>query len=190
MNQLKVNEQQAIVTLAARGWSRRRIARELGIDRGTVRKYLEPAKPAISTAGSDVGADSKPAISTAGSTGLAEPKPAILPPGLWRVDEANASRTAIRSRPDARLGSRRSGSIRISPPNTGSPVATSPSNDSCGGSTPTPMRRFGAWSACQAKRSRSTLARALGSLKRASGAARICSAPCSATRASDLTHAN
>jgi transposase-like protein len=81
MNQLKVNEQQAIVALAARGWSRRRIARELGIDRGTVRKYLEPAKPAIPTAGSDAGTDSKPAISTAGSTGLAEPKPAILTAG-------------------------------------------------------------------------------------------------------------
>jgi transposase len=81
MNQLKVNEQQAIVALAARGWSRRRIARELGIDRGTVRKYLEAAKPAIPTAGSDAGADSKPAISTAGSAGLAEPKPAILTAG-------------------------------------------------------------------------------------------------------------
>lgn len=55
MNQLKVNEQQAIVTLAARGWSRRRIARELGIDRESVRKYLGPAKPAIPTAGSPAG---------------------------------------------------------------------------------------------------------------------------------------
>jgi transposase len=40
MNQLKVNQQQTIVALKARGWSRRRIARELGLDRKTVRRYL------------------------------------------------------------------------------------------------------------------------------------------------------
>jgi DNA-binding NarL/FixJ family response regulator len=42
MNQLKVNEQQAIVALAARGWSRRRIARELGIDRKRPVECLRP----------------------------------------------------------------------------------------------------------------------------------------------------
>src|SRR3990172_11112169 len=79
MNLLEMNQQQAIVALAAHGWSRRRIARELGIDRETVRTYLEAAaaKPAIPTAGSPRGADSKPAILTAGSEGPAPPKPAI-----------------------------------------------------------------------------------------------------------------
>lgn len=61
--------QKAIEALAARGWSCRRIARELGIHRETVARYIRIAdsKPAISTAGSS----SKPTISTAGSSGRA-----------------------------------------------------------------------------------------------------------------------
>ena len=40
MNQLKVNQQQTIVALHRQGWSKRKIARELGVDRLTVRRYL------------------------------------------------------------------------------------------------------------------------------------------------------
>jgi transposase len=40
MNQLKVNQQQSIVALREQGWSKRRIARELGLDRKTVRRHL------------------------------------------------------------------------------------------------------------------------------------------------------
>ena len=40
MYQLKVNQQQSIMALHEQGWSGRRIARELGLDRGTVGKYL------------------------------------------------------------------------------------------------------------------------------------------------------
>ena len=43
MYQLKVNQQQAIVALRLQGWSKRRIARELALDRATVRKYLAQA---------------------------------------------------------------------------------------------------------------------------------------------------
>ena len=43
MNQLNVNQQQIILTLRQQGWSTRRIARELGLDRATVRKYLAEA---------------------------------------------------------------------------------------------------------------------------------------------------
>ncbi len=68
MNVLKVSLQQSIQVLYARGWSRRRIARELGIHRKTVAGYVEQAKPPISTAGSEAPADPKAAISTAGST--------------------------------------------------------------------------------------------------------------------------
>jgi hypothetical protein len=43
MYQLKVNQQQTIVALRRQGWSKRRIARELDLDRATVRKYLAKA---------------------------------------------------------------------------------------------------------------------------------------------------
>jgi len=43
MYQLKVNQQQTIVALRQQGWSKRRIARELDLDRATVRKYLAQA---------------------------------------------------------------------------------------------------------------------------------------------------
>lgn len=67
-NELKMAEKEAILRLYRGGWSRRRIARELGHDRETVNRYirLEESKSAISTTGSD---DSKPAISTTGSPG-------------------------------------------------------------------------------------------------------------------------
>jgi transposase len=82
MNILKVSLQHSICTLAAGGWSNRRIARELGVNRETVGKYLrlEEAKPAISTLGSE----SKPAISTLGSEDAFAPKPAISTAGCGR----------------------------------------------------------------------------------------------------------
>jgi transposase len=54
MNQLKVNRQHTIVSLFEQGWSKRRIARELALDRATVRKYLaaSAAKPPTLLAGS------------------------------------------------------------------------------------------------------------------------------------------
>src|SRR5208337_1263320 len=58
-NSLKVSLQTTIYSLSDRGWSRRRIARELGIDRETVGRYLRLAKPAISTAGIGVGRKSQ-----------------------------------------------------------------------------------------------------------------------------------
>ena len=65
-NVLKVSLQATIYSLHERGWSRRRIARELGIDRETVGRYLLLAKPAISTTGVEGTGEAKPAISTAG----------------------------------------------------------------------------------------------------------------------------
>jgi transposase len=59
---LKVSMQATIYSLHNRGWSRRRIARELGINRETVGRYLllaTLAKPAISTAGKGVGRKSQ-----------------------------------------------------------------------------------------------------------------------------------
>ena len=87
MNQLEVSLQQTITALAARDWSRRRIARELGINRETVGKYLRlnassgGSNPAIPPLGSQPVESSKPAILPAGSGGTDESKPAIVPAG-------------------------------------------------------------------------------------------------------------
>ena len=52
MNQLNVSLQHSIDTLAAQGWSARKIARELSVHRETVGRYLRPvAKPAIPPTG-------------------------------------------------------------------------------------------------------------------------------------------
>ena len=70
-NQLEVTVINAIIGLKKRGWSHRRIARELAIDRETVARYVRLwaeghlPNPAISTPGSD--GLPKPAISTPGS---------------------------------------------------------------------------------------------------------------------------
>jgi transposase len=66
MNQLNVSLKHSIVTLGERGWSARRIARELGVNRETVGKYLRTVegKPAISTSGNPAVLEAKPAIST------------------------------------------------------------------------------------------------------------------------------
>jgi transposase len=73
-NQLKMAKVQSIRTLHQRGWSQRRIARELGIHRETVGRYVlltqqEPAEPAKVPAGS---VRSKPAKVPAGSIGPPE----------------------------------------------------------------------------------------------------------------------
>ncbi len=74
-NKLKMAQAQAIEALRSQGWSCRRIARELGIHRDTVRKYVQEldtfgSKPANVTAGnpsnSAPGEGSKPATVTAG----------------------------------------------------------------------------------------------------------------------------
>jgi len=70
MNQLNVSLQHSIASLAANGWSARKIARELGIHRETVGRYLRLPDPI-----------SKPAIPPTGSEEVIEAKPAIVPAG-------------------------------------------------------------------------------------------------------------
>jgi len=82
MNQLKVNIQQTILTLHQQGWSGRKIARELDLDRGTVSRYLrQGAKPALAPSDPGVAAGSKPANVPAGSQAPDNSKPAIVPTG-------------------------------------------------------------------------------------------------------------
>jgi len=72
-NTLKVSMIETIKELAARDWSVRRIARELGVHRNTVRKYLDAeSKCTISTAGSSGVPNSKCTISTTGRKSLSE----------------------------------------------------------------------------------------------------------------------
>lgn len=81
MNRLEVSLQQAIIALHGRGWSQRRIARELQINRETVAVRLRVAKPTISTTGSETAEQVSPAISSTGSPTSAEAKPAISTTG-------------------------------------------------------------------------------------------------------------
>ena len=80
MNQLKLSQQQSILTLHQAGWSNRAIARQLELNRETVGKYLASLAPPATTptAGDAV---PKPAIATPGSTGAGEAKPAIATAG-------------------------------------------------------------------------------------------------------------
>ena len=59
MNQLNVSLQHSIVALSAQGWSARKVARELGLNRETVGRYLrlaaDVAKPTIPPIGSKSG---------------------------------------------------------------------------------------------------------------------------------------
>ena len=67
-NQLKMAQQQAVIALALRGWSYRRIARELGVHRETVARYVRlAAEEALSverTTGVEQGTASEPDRST------------------------------------------------------------------------------------------------------------------------------
>ena len=77
-NRKDVAVRHTIVELYKVRGSERAVARELGIDRGTVRRYVRQwlekrSGPAISTAGVSGGAEPNPAISTAGRRSLCEP---------------------------------------------------------------------------------------------------------------------
>src|SRR5262249_23600251 len=71
-NQLKLAMLQGLLALHQQGWSQRRIARQLGVNRETVGRYLAQwraaaAKPAIPHTGSDIEIVAKPAIVHTGS---------------------------------------------------------------------------------------------------------------------------
>src|SRR6266550_8560095 len=123
MHQLKMDIQQAISTLTRSGWSQRRIARELGIDRETVARYrglarqVEKPNPAIPPAGSEPVEGPNPAIvfpgaevPTAPSDPPAEPpNPAISPTGSkpGRVSHCEPFETFIKAGLDASLSAQR-----------------------------------------------------------------------------------
>jgi len=109
-NVLKVSLQTTIYSLHDRGWSQRRIARELEIDRETVGRHLRlRVKPAIPTAGSDEASGPKPAILTAGSDEPGESKPAIstVGNGAGRKSQCEPLAAAIHTKVELGLSAQR-----------------------------------------------------------------------------------
>src|SRR5262245_20549308 len=106
-NLLKVAMIDTILSLRQRGWSQRRIARELGINRETVARYLQqpPAssKPAIAPLGSsETDAPSKPAIAPLGSDGvlpsIEQPTLTPGPSAAGRPSDCEPWRAAIQAK--------------------------------------------------------------------------------------------
>jgi transposase len=103
-NQVKMAMIESIFTLYRRGWSKRRIARELGLDRETVARHLRQgfeSKPAIAPIGSaEPAGESKPATSTVDFSSPGEgSKPANAPigssePGATRIEAPGAGRAS------------------------------------------------------------------------------------------------
>jgi transposase len=120
-NRLKMAMIHSIQLLHSMHWSQRRIARELGIDRETVRKYLacglEEAKPAIPPTGSD---GSKPAT----FAGVPAPAGEGIGPGGCAGNDA-ASKPAIPPTGSEAVSAPVENSKPAIPP-TGSDVAESP----------------------------------------------------------------
>ncbi len=81
-NQIKMAERGTIVTLYGRGWSRRRIARELDLDRETVGRHIRLEKAG----------GSKPAIPPTGIHEALAANPANLLIGIGEAVEENESR--------------------------------------------------------------------------------------------------
>jgi len=84
-NRIKMAVEYAILAYWRLGWSFRRIARELGLHRETVSRYVrlarESAKPAKATPGTNGPDSPKPTEVTAGNSGPDNPKPARVTPG-------------------------------------------------------------------------------------------------------------
>jgi transposase len=93
MHQLKVNQQQTIVTLYQQGWSKRKIARQLGVDRSAVRRYLaatgsKPPTHPRTGSGAEI---SKPPTPRTGSEPTSDSKlPTDPPSGLPASTSVNA----------------------------------------------------------------------------------------------------
>jgi transposase len=106
-NHLKMALVESILTLHQRGWSQRRIARELGVDRQTVARQLRQAGVLANAANAPLGSaaaelDSKPANAPLGSEGFAAgaaaaAKPANAPLGS---EGQNPSGAALRAATD------------------------------------------------------------------------------------------
>src|SRR5262245_20759796 len=92
MNQLKVNQHEAIIALYQRGWSKRKIARELGLDRLTVRKYIAAALRSNSPTPQTGSAEGAQAKSPAPQTGSV---PSLCNPWRAQIEKALESGLSV-----------------------------------------------------------------------------------------------
>lgn len=110
-NVLKVSHQEAIRSLYEKGWSQRRIGRELGINRRTVRRYVEEEAKctSISTPGSGEPAEAKcTTISTPGAESVAGKQPAVSVAEPWgRRSRCEPFEAAIDAKMKAGLSAQR-----------------------------------------------------------------------------------
>jgi transposase len=110
-NVLKMSHQEAIRGLHQKGWSKRRIARELGIHRQTVNRYSEEGSKCsgISIPGSGEERDSKcTTISISGSESVVGREPAVSIAGrLGRKSWCEPFEAAINSKMELGLSSQR-----------------------------------------------------------------------------------
>ena len=98
-NNLKMELINTICALQKQGWSKRRIARELNIDRQTVRRYLRESSksPTLSTAGSATQALQNHPLSTPGDWVVAQTaEPARSSPGRPSKCEPHAAALGIK----------------------------------------------------------------------------------------------
>ena len=93
-NQLKMATVQFILSLHAQGWSGRRIARELGVNRETVSRYVCGSKPANAP------------IGRAGKSALSNPANAPIRVA-GRVSSCAAWQEIIQSKQEQQLSARR-----------------------------------------------------------------------------------
>lgn len=99
-NHLTMALNETIHTLRQRGWSKRRIARELGIDRATVTRHLQAPPPeanaAIAPTGSaDPPGEANAAIAPTGSVGLTDGAAPTLPAASGAADTPVATIVSI-----------------------------------------------------------------------------------------------
>ena len=87
-NQLKMAEVHSILTLHKRGWSFRRIGRDLGIHRETARRYVQLAEAGVDVANLSVGAGAEnrpnPPTGSSGPVSKCDPFREIIIEGLER----------------------------------------------------------------------------------------------------------
>ncbi len=184
-NLLNVAMIESIQALHAQQWSARRIARELGVDRETVGKYLRrgscDSKPANLPTGS---AGSKPATLTELPAGGSKPARARRPGRVaGMVQPVSARRTTTRSWPSTRRGCRRVAFSRTWATKESRSTTTRCGviSVALGGAR---HCRFAGCSASPAKKRRWTLAPAhRSSLSTVGDARRTCFGSCSVTRA-------